>query len=108
MSKHVEQLLDQMTLAEQVSLLAGRNMWNTVPNDRIGLEKMRVSDGPGGVRGSKFDGPASMNVPCGTAIAASWDTALVRDIGELLGKGCTCASCSYYQPASHSGGRTQL
>jgi beta-glucosidase len=86
MSKHVEQLLDQMTLAEQVSLLAGRNMWNTVPNDRIGLEKMRVSDGPGGVRGSKFDGPASMNVPCGTAIAASWDTALVRDIGELLGR----------------------
>ena len=86
MSKHVEQLLDQMTLAEQVSLLGGRNMWNTVPNDRIGLEKMRVSDGPGGVRGSKFDGPASMNVPCGTAIAASWDTALVRDIGELLGR----------------------
>jgi beta-glucosidase len=86
MSKHVEQLLDQMSLAEQVSLLAGRNMWNTVPNDRIGLEKMRVSDGPGGVRGSKFDGPASMNVPCGTAIAASWDTALVREIGELLGR----------------------
>ena len=86
MSKHVEQLLDQMTLAEQVSLLAGRNMWNTVPNDRIGLAKMRVSDGPGGVRGSKFDGPSSMNVPCGTAIAASWDTALVRDIGELLGR----------------------
>ena len=86
MSKHVEQLLDQMSLAEQVSLLAGRNMWNTVPNNRIGLEKMRVSDGPGGVRGSKFDGPSSMNVPCGTAIAASWDTALVRDIGELLGR----------------------
>jgi len=86
MSKHVEQLLDQMSLAEQVSLLGGRNMWNTVPNDRIGLEKMRVSDGPGGVRGSKFDGPSSMNVPCGTAIAASWDTALVRDIGELLGR----------------------
>jgi beta-glucosidase len=75
-----------MTLAELVSLLGGRNMWNTVPNDRIGLEKMRVSDGPGGVRGSKFDGPASMNVPCGTAIAASWDTALVREIGELLGR----------------------
>ncbi len=86
MSQHVEQLLDHMSLAEQVSLLAGRNMWNTVPNDRIGLVKMRVSDGPGGVRGSKFDGPASMNVPCGTAIAASWDTSLVRDIGELLGR----------------------
>jgi beta-glucosidase len=86
MSKHVEDLLDQMTLVEQVALLAGRNMWNTVPNDRLGIEKMRVSDGPGGVRGSKFDGPASMNVPCGTAIAASWDLDLVRRIGELLGR----------------------
>ena len=67
MSKKVDDLLDQMTLAEQVSLLAGRNMWNTVPNERLGVEKMRVSDGPGGVRGSKFDGPASMNVPCGNS-----------------------------------------
>ena len=86
MSKQVEDLLDQMTLVEQVSLLAGRNMWNTVPNNRVGIEKMRVSDGPGGVRGSKFDGPASMNVPCGTAIAASWNPELVRRIGELLGR----------------------
>ena len=86
MSKKVDDLLDQMTLAEQVSLLAGRNMWNTVPNERLGVEKMRVSDGPGGVRGSKFDGPASMNVPCGTAIAATWDLELVRSIGELLGR----------------------
>ena len=86
MSKNVEKILDQMSLAEQVSLLAGRNMWHTVPNDRVQLERMRVSDGPAGVRGSKFDGPASMNVPCGTAIAASWDTGLVREIGELLGR----------------------
>ena len=75
-----------MTLEEQVSLLAGSNMWNTVPNERLGIPKLRVSDGPAGVRGSRFDGPASMNVPCSTAIAASWDMALVREIGELLGR----------------------
>ena len=67
MSKNVEKILDQMSLAEQIALLGGRNMWHTVPNDRVQLERMRVSDGPAGVRGSKFDGPASMNVPCGTA-----------------------------------------
>lgn len=75
-----------MTLEEQVNLLAGSNMWNTVPNERLGIPKLRVSDGPAGVRGSRFDGPASMNVPCSTAIAASWDMALVREIGELLGR----------------------
>ena len=85
-SARVEALLDQMTLEEQVSLLAGSNMWNTVPNERLGIPKMRVSDGPAGVRGSRFDGPASMNIPCSTAIAASWDMSLVREVGELLGR----------------------
>lgn len=75
-----------MTLEEQVSLLAGSNMWNTVPNERLGIPKLRVSDGPAGVRGSRFDGPASMNIPCSTAIAASWDMSLVREVGELLGR----------------------
>ena len=75
-----------MTLEEQVSLLAGSNMWNTVPNERLGIPKLRVSDGPAGVRGSRFDGPASMNIPCSTAIAATWDMSLVREVGELLGR----------------------
>jgi beta-glucosidase len=86
MTKRVEDLLDQLTLEEQVSLLAGRNMWETVPIERLAIPRMRVSDGPAGVRGSKFDGPASMNVPCGTAIAASWNRSLVRQLGELLGR----------------------
>ena len=85
-SSKVEALLDQMTLEEQVSLLAGSNMWNTVPNERLGIPKLRVSDGPAGVRGSRFDGPASMNIPCSTSIAASWDMSLVREVGELLGR----------------------
>ena len=86
MTKRVEELLDRMTLEEQVSLLAGRNIWETVPIERLDIPRMRVSDGPAGVRGTKFDGPASMNVPCGTAIAASWNRTLVRRIGELLGR----------------------
>ncbi|MEY3745000.1 MAG: beta-glucosidase 2, partial [Actinomycetota bacterium] len=86
MTKRVEDLLDQLTLEEQVSLLAGRNIWETVPIERLDIPRMRVSDGPAGVRGSKFDGPASMNIPCGTAIAASWNRSLVRQLGELLGR----------------------
>lgn len=85
-SARVEALLDEMTLEEQVSLLAGSNIWNTVAIERLGIPKMRVSDGPAGVRGSRFDGPKSMNVPCGTAIAAMWNPALVRELGELLGR----------------------
>jgi beta-glucosidase len=85
-SAPVEKLLAELTLEEQVSLLAGSNMWNTVPILRLDIPKLRVSDGPAGVRGSRFDGPASMNVPCGTALAATWDTSVIREIGELLGR----------------------
>jgi len=85
-SLQVEKLLAELTVEEQVSLLAGSNMWNTVPIPRLDIPKLRVSDGPAGVRGSRFDGPASMNVPCGTALAASWDTSLIREVGELLGR----------------------
>ena len=86
MSKRVEDLLDQMTLEEQVSLLAGANIWETVPNERLGIPAMRVSDGPAGVRGTSFDGPASLNIPCSTSVAATWNRDLVRQLGELLGR----------------------
>lgn len=86
MSRRVDDLLDSLTMEEQVSLLAGRNAWETVSIEHAGIPRLRVSDGPAGVRGTRFDGPASMNVPCSTALAASWDTELVREVGELLGR----------------------
>lgn len=85
-SPRVERILQELTLEEKVSLLAGANMWNTVPIPRLDVPKLRVSDGPAGVRGSRFDGPASMNIPCGTALGATWNPQLIREIGELLGR----------------------
>ena len=85
-SRRVAALLDQLTVDELVDLTAGRTMWTTWPIDRLEIPRLRVSDGPAGVRGSRFDGPASLNVPCGTALAATWDPALIRGIGELLGR----------------------
>ena len=40
---------------------------------------------PAGVRGTSFEGPESLNIPCATSLAATWDRSLVRAIGELLG-----------------------
>lgn len=89
-SPRVERILQELTLEEKVSLLAGANMWNTVPIPRLDVPKLRVSDGPAGVRGSRFDGPASMNIPCGTALGATWNPQLIREIGELLGREMHC------------------
>jgi beta-glucosidase len=85
-SSHLERLLDDMTLDERVSLLAGANFWHTAGIPRLGVAPMRVSDGPVGARGVHFDGPASINVPCSTLLGATWDVELVEQIGALLGR----------------------
>ncbi len=83
----IDALVDSLTLEEQVALLAGADFWHTVPIERAGIPSMRVSDGPAGARGTRFGGgPASIAVPCGTLLAATWDPVLVRQVGELLGR----------------------
>ena len=45
-----------------------------------------MSDGPNGVRGIKFfDGVPAACFPCGTALGATFDVDLLRDVGRLLG-----------------------
>ncbi len=84
---HIDELVDSLTLEEQVALLAGTDFWHTVAIERAGIPAMRVSDGPAGARGTLFEGgPASVNVPCGTSLAATWDPPLVEEVGHLLGK----------------------
>lgn len=48
---NVEELLQQLTVKEKIELLAGKDMWHTVNNTRLGIPSIRTSDGPNGVRG---------------------------------------------------------
>lgn len=86
MTTPLDELLDQATLEEQVALLSGVDFWHTAAIPRLGVPAMRVSDGPAGARGTRFDGEASINVPCSTLLAATWDPALVAGIGGVLGR----------------------
>ena len=47
---------------------------------------MRVSDGRPAPAAPRSSGPASVNVPCGTSLAATWDPELVEEVGHLLGR----------------------
>jgi beta-glucosidase len=82
----IDALLDAMTLEEQVALLAGADFWTTVPIDRLGVPKIKVSDGPNGVRGggSLVGGVKSAAFPVGIAIGATWNPALVAAMGAAL------------------------
>jgi beta-glucosidase len=86
MTSHIDSLLDRASVEELVALTAGRDFWHTVPIPRLGIPEMRVTDGPVGARGTRFDGEASICAPCSTLLAATWDTAAVERIGELLGR----------------------
>ena len=86
MHPEVERLLDAATVEELVALTAGHNFWHTKAIARLGIPAMRVTDGPVGARGTKYDGPASINVPCSTLLASTFDPQLVERVGEVLGR----------------------
>jgi beta-glucosidase len=76
----IDALLQAMTLAEKVSLLAGSSMWYTTPIARLGIPAIKVTDGPNGARGGgSFAGGSvtSTCFPVGIALAASWNAELV-------------------------------
>ncbi len=87
MEERIERLLEKMTLEEKVSMLAGADHWRTVPVERLGIPAIKVTDGPVGARGSKArGGPTSACFPSGIALAATWNTDLVRRVGMALGE----------------------
>jgi beta-glucosidase len=83
---NIEELLDELTLEEQVSLLTGADFWTTVPIPRLGVPAIKVTDGPNGARGGIFkDGPSTACFPVGIALGATWNPALIEQAGAALG-----------------------
>jgi beta-glucosidase len=84
-SSRVSQLLEALTLEEKCILLAGKNMWETIEIERLGIRSLKTSDGPAGVRGSRWvDGSHAMQIPCGICLAATFDEALIERVGQIL------------------------
>ncbi|MDK4735136.1 glycoside hydrolase family 3 C-terminal domain-containing protein [Rhizobium sp. CNPSo 3490] len=84
----IDSILDEMTLEEQVSLLSGADFWTTVPVERLGVPKIKVTDGPNGARGagSLVAGVKATCFPVAIALGASWNPDLVRQMGVALAR----------------------
>ena len=82
----IEDMVDRMTLEEQVSILSGEDFWSAPAVPRLGIGKLRVTDGPNGARGSGslFGGVTAAAFPVGIALGATWDPELVAEIGAAL------------------------
>ncbi len=87
MDQKIANLLANLTVEEKASLLAGADLWYTVPVPRLGIPALKVTDGPNGARGSEGSmAPRSACFPIGTALAATWNTSLVEQVAQALGQ----------------------
>jgi len=80
----VEDLLASLTLEEKALLTGGDDVWHLPAVERLGLGRLKVSDGPSGVRGERIGTRRSMSFPCGMAAGATWDVDLLRRYGAML------------------------
>ncbi len=80
------ELVDRMTLEEQVLILSGQDVWSTAPIPRLGIGSLRMTDGPSGARGggSLIAGVKTATFPVGIALGATWNTALLGEIGAAI------------------------
>ncbi|ODQ80945.1 glycoside hydrolase family 3 protein [Babjeviella inositovora NRRL Y-12698] len=82
----IDEILNALTVTEKISLLAGGNFWSTNRIDRLNIPAIRFSDGPNGVRGTKFFNSQPSNCfPCGTALAATFNKASLVRAGKMIG-----------------------
>jgi beta-glucosidase len=94
--QRVEDLLARMEPEEKVEMLSGTG-FDSKPNARLGIPAIKMADGPQGVR-INFRRPRSSSVktnalpvpatafPCGVALAATWDTNLIQQVGRAIGQ----------------------
>lgn len=83
---NVEEVLKKLTVTEKVDLLAGIDFWHTKGLPQHGIPSLRFSDGPNGVRGTKFfDGVRAACFPCGTSLGATFNQELLEEAGKLMG-----------------------
>jgi beta-glucosidase len=77
----VDSMLKQLTLEEKIDLIGGVDDFYIRANPKIGLPRLKMADGPVGVRNY---GPST--VFGGIGLAASWDPELARRIGAVIGE----------------------
>lgn len=114
MNEKIREIMDKLTLEEKASLCSGLGLWQTKPLKEKGVPEIWMADGSNGVRIMKpvnqerkqdtsdflkvtdltQNSPTITNqyeavcYPSGAALASTWDTELIEEMGEALGDEC--------------------
>ncbi len=88
---NIDDVLGRLTLEEKAALCSGEGPWATPPIDRLGVPRIRMNDGPHGLRAQKDEGIADLRAskpstcfPTAACIAASWDVELAGRVGSAI------------------------
>ena len=81
----VENLLEQMTLEEKISMLSGSSCMKTAVIPRLGINPLEAADGPNGIRSiGQPERKDTVALPTGIALAASFDIDLAEKYGRAI------------------------
>src|SRR5579863_4136806 len=80
--QRVEAILSKMTLEQKLDMIGGQDDFYIRAYPELGLPRMRMADGPIGVR----HGGPSTTMAGGISMAASWDPALAAQVGTQIAR----------------------
>ena len=83
--ERIESLIKELTLEEKVSMLSGSSAWHTTAVPRLGIPRIKMTDGPIGARGDSVSGETSACFPSASCLSSSWDVDNIEEIAKAIG-----------------------
>ncbi len=82
LEKRIDEIISEMTMEEKIAMIGGYEHFNIRPLDRLGIPKIKMADGPVGIRnyGKSTAYPASI------CLTASWDIHLAQKVGQSIAR----------------------
>ena len=92
--KEINKIIAQMTLEEKVEMLHSKTNMSSEGVPRLGIQDIKYTDGPFGIREENGDGFRSLGwtldsatyFPTGSALAATWSKEMARKNGWAMGR----------------------
>lgn len=89
-----EEIINKMSLEEKAQLCVGADYWSSKEFEKYGIPKIKMSDGPHGLRVQKEkadnlginESEISICFPASSTLANSWDRSVTYQLGKALGQ----------------------
>lgn len=95
------EILDSLTW-EEMAKLAGTAGYQTAGIPKINKDNCLDYDGPAGLSGELYGGESGMGFPAEIVLASTWNSDLVRRMGEMVGEdGLALGVTGWYAPATN-------